>query len=173
MNMCSSSLLTTSDQSPRCSLAVKFLPGVFKVLKFSSGTMKIYAYLNNKSCWLVCLLLVVARPPWASALEYLVLIILVSFLLQRQSTMTKRNLGKERVYLVLHSHITVHHPGKPRQELKAGIWKQELKQRPQKNAACWFDPKLMFSYFLMQSRPTCLGMALPTMHWAFTHLSLV
>lgn len=128
MSMCNSSLLTTSDQSPRCSLAVKFLPGMFKVLAFPPDIMKIYAYLNSKSWWLVCLLLVVTRPPRARALEYLVLIILASFLLQRQSTMTRRNLGEERVYLVLHFHITVHHPGKPRQELKAGIWKQELKQ---------------------------------------------
>lgn len=33
--------------------------------------------------------------------------------------------------------VTVHHLRKPRQELKARIWSQELKQRPQRYAVYW------------------------------------
>jgi hypothetical protein len=35
--------------------------------------------------------------------------------------------------------VTVYHGGKLKQEFKAGVWKQELKQRPWRNTAYWLD----------------------------------
>lgn len=35
--------------------------------------------------------------------------------------------------------------GKPRQELKADTWRQEQKQKPQRNAACWLAPPGLLS----------------------------
>ena len=44
-----------------------------------------------------------------------------------------KSLEEERVYFMLQG--TVHCEEKPEQELKAGTWRKELKQRPRKGAA--------------------------------------
>ena len=41
---------------------------------------------------------------------------------------------------ISHLQVTAHHFGIPEQQLKAGIWRQELMQRPWRNAAYWFVP---------------------------------
>jgi hypothetical protein len=46
----------------------------------------------------------------------------------------QKQLGEERVYFSLT--VVVPHEGKSGQELKAGTQRQELKQRPQRSAAC-------------------------------------
>jgi hypothetical protein len=59
--------------------------------------------------------------------------------------MTKIKMEKNRVYFT--SQFVVHHGGKVDYELKAGIWKQELKQKPWRNAAYWFTPHNLLSLF--------------------------
>lgn len=63
-----------------------------------------------------------------------------------------KNLGQERVYFV--SHFT--------REVKAGIWRQELKQRPQGNTTPWLAFARLPASFLLHSRPTCREIVLPT-----------
>jgi hypothetical protein len=63
--------------------------------------------------------------------------------------------------------VTVHSQGKPRQELKAGTWKQELKQRPWRNTAFWLAS--VFRCPSYTAKLTYLGMVLPAVAWAFLH----
>ena len=46
--------------------------------------------------------------------------------------MTKKQVGEN-----LHFHIAVHHQSQDRNSLRVGTWRQELMQRPQRNAAYW------------------------------------
>jgi hypothetical protein len=43
------------------------------------------------------------------------------------------------------SQLRANHPGKSEQELKAGAWRQELKQRPWGDAANWLAPRGLLS----------------------------
>ena len=60
-------------------------------------------------------------------------------------------------------HISVHHPR------KSG---QELKQRPWRLLLAGFSPWLAQPAFLIEPRTNFLGVAPPTMGWAFSHQSL-
>ena len=61
------------------------------------------------------------------------------------NSMTKSSLREERVCLTYI--ILVHHGGKPGQELKAGPWRQELKQKAVRNAAYWLASHGLISLF--------------------------
>ena len=78
--------------------------------------------------------------------------------------MTKSNSERKGLFGL---QVTVHHGGKPRQELKAGIWRQELKPRLWKNTSHWLAP--WPSTFVNQPSPTCPATAPPTVGWAFPH----
>lgn len=86
----------------------------------------------------------------------------------------QKQLEEERFYLGLYFHIIVDHGGKSGQELKAGTWRQEPKQR----CSCLVLPlRLKFS-FLIPSR-TRIYLSYPsqcnTSHrgWTFPHQSLI
>ena len=70
--------------------------------------------------------------------------------------------GEERVSFTLQ--LTVHHGGKSGQELKAGTWRQKLKQRPQRNDAYWLALLGLFILisYTIQDIPTCVGTTPPT-----------
>lgn len=72
-------------------------------------------------------------------------------------TITKSSMGTKGLLWLIG-----YHQGKPGQELKAGTWRQKLKQRPWKNAAYWLAPHALLTYFLVQPRPTCPEIALLT-----------
>lgn len=59
--------------------------------------------------------------------------------------MTKRNLGKEGLTSSYNSQVTVHHGGKPGQELKGEVWRRELRQRPWRDTANWLAQPDLFS----------------------------
>lgn len=50
-------------------------------------------------------------------------------------------------YIWIHAtlKITVHHGGKSGQKLKAGAWRQEVNQKPQKKAAYWIALQIHLS----------------------------
>lgn len=55
-------------------------------------------------------------------------------------------------------------------EVRAGNWKQNVKQEPLRNAASL--AVTCSAYFLLLPRTTCLGVATPTVGWAFPHPSI-
>lgn len=77
-------------------------------------------------------------------------------------TMTKDNLGKERVYV--HLQVIVHHAWKPGQELKQQPWRVLLTGL--RSMAC-------SGTFLVQHRNTFLGVAPPTVRLILLHQSLI
>lgn len=56
----------------------------------------------------------------------------------------------------------MNYPGKPRQELKAGTLRQELKWKCQGYVVYWLLSGSCSAFVLILSRPSCLGMVLPT-----------
>lgn len=54
-------------------------------------------------------------------------------------------------------------------EVRAGAWRQELMQRPQRNAAYWLAPPGLFSLLPYNQRTTCIGIVSHTMGLAFSH----
>jgi hypothetical protein len=75
----------------------------------------------------------------------------------------QNQLGEERVYF----HLTL--LGKSGQELKAGTWRQELLQRPQRGAANWIPLHGLLSLLSYSTRTTCPEVTPLTMHWVLPH----
>jgi hypothetical protein len=77
------------------------------------------------------------------------------------NTSTKRHLGEKRVYFSLQ--LTVHHEGKPKQELQAGtMWEAGAEAETMEEMACPVSS-------LRQLSPACPEAALPKMDWALQH----
>lgn len=55
------------------------------------------------------------------------------------------------------------------QELKAGTGRQEMKQRPQKNAAYWLAPSSLLSYLSYAAQANLLKLVPLTWGWALSH----
>lgn len=62
------------------------------------------------------------------------------------NTMTKNNLEKKRFVSAYKSQVTLYCWANSRQELKAGTWRKELKQRPQRSAVFWLSLLSLLSY---------------------------
>lgn len=73
-------------------------------------------------------------------------------------------LGKERIYFILHVWITIHHEEKSGQELKAETQRQELKQRPWRSAAPWLPPRGLLGLlsYIIQDHGPRVALDLPT-----------
>jgi hypothetical protein len=56
---------------------------------------------------------------------------------------------------------------------KAGTWRQELMQRPWRNAAYWLAPHGLLILLSTKPRTTSPGVVPPTMDWALPHQSLI
>lgn len=69
---------------------------------------------------------------------------------------------RKKIYLVYHFHVTVNH-----YENQGRNWRQN----PMLLTS--FPPMACSAYLFIQTRTTCLGMALPTVHWALTHHPLI
>lgn len=80
------------------------------------------------------------------------------------NTMTKRSLGDERIHLAYRLH-TACHWWTPRQELKAGTWRQELSQTPERTSVDCHVSCSHLATFIIQPRFAYLGMVLPTVDW--------
>lgn len=83
--------------------------------------------------------------------------------------MTKRNLGEGGIYFSLQ--LVVCHLGNSGEELKAGTWRQELKQRPWASVAYWLLSHCLFfwlSYSIQAHKP---GVVRSRVTWAFPHQS--
>lgn len=75
--------------------------------------------------------------------------------------------GTERIYFSLqlssyHSSLS----GKSGKALKARTWRQEFKEKPQRNTDHWLVPYGL-ACFLLPSRTTFPGVVLLTVDWAF------
>ena len=73
--------------------------------------------------------------------------------------MTKKQVGKERVYSAYTFHIAVHHHRKSGQELKQ-VRKQELMQRPWRDVPYWLASSgllSLLSYRTQDYQPTHKG----------------
>lgn len=66
-----------------------------------------------------------------------------------------------------------HHRGKSGQRFKARTWKQELKQRPWRTAACWLSPYNMLSLLYSTNRTTCQGGTVSSLMEAVFHRILL
>ena len=74
----------------------------------------------------------------------------------------------------LHFHITIHHEGnQDRNSNRAGIWKQELKQRPWRSVAYWIAPRGLLSLPSYRTQDHQPRMVPPTMGWAPPHQTLI
>lgn len=72
------------------------------------------------------------------------------------------------------SHLTACSPLSTLRELKAGTWRQELKQRTWRRAAHWLPLHgLLIACFLIAARTTSPGVAPPTVSWLLPHLSSI
>ena len=70
-------------------------------------------------------------------------------LLLRQNTMTKRQVGEERVYLAHTSTLLLITEGsQDRKSNTAGSRKQELMLRPWREDASWFDSHVLLTCFV-------------------------
>ena len=75
-----------------------------------------------------------------------------------------------RVYLAYISKALFIIEGKSRQNsTRAGTWRQELMQRPWKDAAYWLAHHGLFSLLSYRTQDHSLGMAPSTMDWALPH----
>lgn len=87
---------------------------------------------------------------------------------------TKSNMGRKGFDWGYRLHA-IHHQGKPGQELRAGTWRWDLKQKPLGSVAYWsvcssWPVQLVF---FIQPGPPVVGMIPPTVDWAFPHLSSI
>lgn len=80
----------------------------------------------------------------------------VTFYLNLPFVAVLKQLGMERVYFILN--FTVHHQGKPKQKLKAGIWKLGLKQTLEE-----------FCLLACSPGPPTHGIVMTTLDCAFPH----
>jgi hypothetical protein len=81
--------------------------------------------------------------------------VLVRVPIPTQNTMTKKQVGEERVYSAYTFHIAVHYQRKSGQELKQ-VKKQELMQRPWRDVSYWLaSPGLLslLSYRTQEYQP--------------------
>ena len=63
----------------------------------------------------------------------------LGFLLLRPNTITKKQVGEERVYFAyIYTLLFISGGSEDRHSGKAGTWRQELMQRPWRGAAYWF-----------------------------------
>jgi hypothetical protein len=65
------------------------------------------------------------------------------------------------------------HDSSSQREVGAGTRKQELIQRPWRNAAYWLPPLGCSTYFLIQPRNTCPGLEPPMVGWSLLYQSLI
>jgi hypothetical protein len=77
---------------------------------------------------------------------------------------------REKGLFGFHALITGHHGRKSRKGLKEGIWRQELKQRPQRRAAHQLS---LQDAFLISASTSYSGTVLPTVGWVLSHQSLL
>jgi hypothetical protein len=85
-----------------------------------------------------------------------------------RNTITKSNLGRKCLF-ELHVLTTVHYEKKTGQELKAGTWRQELKQKPWRKIVYWLSlHSLLGLLSLTQPGTNCLRMAPPIVGWTST-----
>lgn len=89
--------------------------------------------------------------------------------------MTKKQVGEEKVYSTYTSTLMFITKGsQDRNSHRAGIWRQELMQRPMRGAAYWIALHGVCSaFFLTEPNPTNPGVAPSTMDWSLPHPSLV
>lgn len=73
----------------------------------------------------------------------------------------QKQLGDKRFYFCLQ--VIIHHWEKPRQELKAGSWKQELKQRP------WSSAALLAGFPWLIQLSFLYSPGLPAQRWLCPH----
>jgi hypothetical protein len=80
---------------------------------------------------------------------------------------------KERIYLAYMSILLfIIKENQGRNSNRAGTWRQELMQRPQRGAAYWLAPHCLLS-LLIEPKTTSPGMALPIMGCALPHQLLI
>lgn len=84
--------------------------------------------------------------------------------------MTKRNLGEEGIYFSL---CVVHHLGNSGQELKAGIWRQELKQRPWRSVTYWLLSHGLFIWLSYGTQDHKPGVVPSRVIWSFPYQSSI
>ena len=82
----------------------------------------------------------------------------------------QQQLWEEKVYFTLAFTIK---SSQDRNSSRAGIWRQELMQRPWRVLLTGLLLMTCSTCFLIEPRTTCLGVAPPTVGWALHHLSLV
>ena len=88
--------------------------------------------------------------------------------------MTKKQVGEERVYSAYTSiSLLIIEGSQDRNSNRAGSWRQELMQRPWKDAAYWIVPYACSVCFLAVLRATSPRTAPPTMSWACPYQSLI
>lgn len=77
--------------------------------------------------------------------------------------------GVEKVYLAYTFTSLFINEGSQKNANGARNWRQELMQRPQRNAAYWLAPPGLFSLLPYNQRTTCIGIVSHTMGLAFSH----